>query len=308
MGSFQGVRARAAVLAVAVAAVLPVAVAPAAWGGDPDADVQELPDLAPRPASGFWVYLADTGWFVDQVLEDPLGVFWPEQIEALRFHTGIRNVGDHSFEITGVPGAPQADGSQAIQALQCVQWTGPVIHGAQRTCETTATLGTMSWHAYHGHLHLDDFARYELRYVLADGSVDYSEAGLAAGGEKTGFCVQDGFGRNPDRPPVEINPTMYTPGWDNLTAWYKGCGQPGFFPYVTSIRQGLTPGWLDVYYSSYPGQQVITEGLPDGRYALVTRINPRGVYRETDLGNNVSVALVELYHDDEGKRQARPLD
>jgi hypothetical protein len=306
VGRFSGVRAGAAVLAVAVMA--PLAAAPSAWGGDTVSDGQQLPDLAPILASHFEVTTADNGFLLDPAVQDPADMSAPGAGQALRFHTAIRNVGDYSLEIVGVPGQPHADGSQAVQANQCVQWAGPTVHGVQRTCTQFVALGTMSWHAHHGHLHLDDFARYELRHLRPDGSVDDSAGGLAAGGEKVGFCVQDVVGRHRERTPVTWEHSTHVPGSDGLTPWYVGCGQPGWVPYVTSIRQGLSPGWLDIYFSSYPGQQILVDGLPDGRYALVTRINPNGLYRETGLGNNVSVAPVELYHDETGQRQARALD
>lgn len=216
---------------------------------------QELPNLvpmaptyldigpAPRPATAGVLYTPP-----------PAG-----EPPVLRFTTIVANRGSHPLELLGVPSTEPGRAT----AYQCVAWTGPV-------CRDHVAVGDVSFHADHGHFHVNDFASYELRSVLADGSPDWSAAGLLAESPKVSFCLQDSSDVSAE---------------DESPRRYAGC--PG-------VIQGISPGWADIYDSSLVGQSLPIAGRPDGTYALVYTIDPGSSLVETSTADNTAFSIVEL--------------
>lgn len=195
------------------------------------------------------------------------GTSYYNPIYALRFSTAVANPSGHDFDLLGVPN-PSGDPLNATaQAEQCVKWLGDV-------CLSRQTVGTFAWHAAHGHMHFDDFAMYELRGLDTSGQPDMSAEGLVAGGEKVSFCLED------------VARSEETAGDGNRV--YATC---------SGFSQGISAGWADVYSWWLPGQQILLEGVPDGRYALVITVDPLGQLLESDISDNVSYALIELLED-----------
>jgi hypothetical protein len=54
------------------------------------------------------------------------------------------------------------------------------------------------------------------------------------------------------------------------------------------IRQTLPAGWGDTYRRNLAGQNFDITRVPNGRYLLEMRVNPRGELRETTAANNVA--------------------
>ena len=54
---------------------------------------------------------------------------------------------------------------------------------------------------------------------------------------------------------------------------------------------------MDIYAANTPGQDMDITGLPDGAYALVSRVNPGGVLYKSDVQNNIAITLIELSGD-----------
>lgn len=176
----------------------------------------------------------------------------------LQFTTIAANIGDYPLELLGTP-----TGDPLVwDANQCVSWT------ADRICLERRGAGTMAWHPDHNHFHFDDFARYELRSLLVDGSPDFSTAGLRGDSGKVSFCLQDSTDDDSGRP-----------------QFYAGCA---------GALQGISPGWADVYAAGLPGQGIAVAGIPDGRYALVFTLDPTGRLAESNEADNVSWSTVEL--------------
>lgn len=178
---------------------------------------------------------------------------------VLRFTTIVANRGPRPLELLGMP-SPEPGGATAYQ---CVAWTGPV-------CREHVAVGGVSFHAEHGHFHVNDFASYELRSVLAEGSPDWSAAGLLASSPKVSFCLQDSADVSTD---------------NKSQRRYAGC--PG-------VIQGISPGWADIYDSSLVGQSLPIAGRPDGTYALVYTIDPGSVLVETSTADNSAFSIIEL--------------
>lgn len=109
--------------------------------------------------------------------------------------------------------------------------------------------------ACHGHDHLSDFARYELRDRHGD---------VLAVGRKQGFFL------------VDIAPYCA-----------DGPGGTDYYP-----DQGISPGWSDVYVSSIPCQWLDVTDVPDGRYTLRIEVDSLGIVEQDDvLPDTVSVRV-----------------
>jgi hypothetical protein len=127
-------------------------------------------------------------------------------------------------------------------------------------------VGCFVFHAQHGHWHFEDFARYRL--------VNPRTGRVVATQSKVGFCVVDNYRWRPSVPGSPPN------------AYYTTCD--------ADERQGLSPGWADVYAASLPAQWLDVTGLPSGRYCLVQRIDPGKRIAEVDDTNNVDRTPIRL--------------
>ncbi len=109
---------------------------------------------------------------------------------------------------------------------------------------------------------------YDLEVVDAPGAPD-----LSGVQEKSTFCVRD-----VSRVSQEFSNAP-------ADAAYKVCGRE---------RQGISVGWGDTYFYTYPDQNLNVTGLPSGTYRLSFIVNPLERFREEDRQNNTSSALLEL--------------
>lgn len=112
----------------------------------------------------------------------------------------------------------------------------------------------------HGHHHLTDFARYELR----DGA-----GGVIAVGRKQGFFL------------VDIAP-------------YCADGAPGadYYP-----DQGISPGWSDVYVASIACQWLDITDIPDGDYTLRLEVDSFGLVEQDDVLPDTAAVRLQLQDD-----------
>lgn len=171
----------------------------------------------------------------------------------------------HSQNFGTVPVDLLADDPENITAStvsQCVSWAPDYV------CRERHRVGGFSWHAEHTHFHYQDFASYGLRRLGPDGRPDYSSAGLVGASEKVSFCLMDSTPVADDAVPV---PT------------YAACNP---------IRQGISPGWADIYTSDLPGQEISIDGLADGSYALVVTMDPADhLFESDDTDNRIEVTV-----------------
>lgn len=178
----------------------------------------------------------------------------------LWFDTWAQNLGAVPVDLM----ADDPDNPETSTVSQCVSWTTDYV------CRQRQTAGGFSWHEEHMHFHFNDFAAYALRKVNADGSVDYSDAGLVGVSDKVSFCLLDSQRVQQDSLDV---PT------------YQLC---------SNRRQGITPGWTDIYTADLPGQNFPLTGIADGRYAIVVDMNTAGNVQESDTTDNRVEAIVDL--------------
>ncbi|MEX0930887.1 MAG: lysyl oxidase family protein [Candidatus Paceibacterota bacterium] len=128
--------------------------------------------------------------------------------------------------------------------------------------------GVFLWHQPHLHYHFADFVLYDLKAVDASDAPD-----LSGTQQKSTFCIRD-VSR------VSIN-LQNTPS----EAGYKICGRE---------RQGISVGWGDTYFYTYPDQNLNISGLPSGTYRLTFIVNPEDRFDEVTKSNNTASALIEL--------------
>ena len=122
--------------------------------------------------------------------------------------------------------------------------------------------GTFMWHQEHLHYHFEDFIDYQLELLKADMATTATSSVAQA---KTTFCIRDVDSIN-----TSVDSAFNTPT-------YRVCGKE---------RQGISLGWGDTYYYSYPDQRLPVTGLPAGVYRLSFTVNPRDRFEETRLDNN----------------------
>jgi len=249
----------------------------------------DLPDLVPLPAFAIYVATDAFAYYSDQVTATVNGTDLSAGARrALRFATRIANRGPHSLDIVGVP---RRTGDRrdpvGIDALQCVRLAGPRVRGGERACLAYEPVGSLSYHATHGHFHLDGFAQYLL---LRDrgGRPDTTPPGIVARSEKVGFCMAD-----TDQPGADEDPVVETGGWYQECR-YTAPSIPG------TLRQGISPGWADTYGPGLEGQHLRIDHVPDGLYWIAITINPpqwRTIIsvRETNLANNTSYRRIRLH-------------
>jgi hypothetical protein len=165
----------------------------------------------------------------------------------LKFSTTIWNAGAGPMEVWG---DPSEDGTD-LHVHQVVQ-------DADGRLRPIRPVGSFDFDHRHGHLHLTAFARYQLWTLGEDGPGE-----LVAENDKVGFCLMDNLVVDEARAPAD--------------PVYGGC---------EAEVQGISPGWGDIYVAQLYEQDIVIEGLPDGRYRLVNVANPDGVLAEARLDNN----------------------
>jgi hypothetical protein len=221
-----------------------------------DAD-GSVPYITPTPVT------ADLLERQDLLLPD-LQIAVPEELfiqpgangeREIRFSSHIENRGEGPLSIIG--SVDLESGEIATVQVISTRDGGTVEHKT----------GRFVFDDGHDHWHLLDFMVFELWSIHPDGTL---RERIASTGKMT-FCLVDSYpiGGAPPQTPSE----------------FLSCGDE---------IQGISSGWVDVYNSALPGQQLPITGLPDGRYAIRSVVDPDGLIIESDEDNNDSVAFVDI--------------
>jgi hypothetical protein len=220
--------------------------------GDAEHPTIALPDLAPDVGNDVYV-----GYESIEFQPDGSLLYGPPQ---LYFDTYAQNLGDVPIQLT----ADDAGTISGTTVSQCVSWTTNLV------CRQKQQVGGFEWHDEHKHYHFQDFAHYELRTLLADGSPDDSAAGLISSSPKVSFCLIDSLKVRDDASPLPR---------------YNTCNP---------LEEGISPGWTDIYTSDLEGQMLSLGTHGDGRYALVVALDTSDHLLETNNANNRVIAIVEV--------------
>jgi hypothetical protein len=116
----------------------------------------------------------------------------------------------------------------------------------------------------HHHWHLNHVARYSLWNA--------SKTAEVAPAMKVGFCLEDS-----QHVETSIGPSspVYA---DNVAPYRDFCQQ--YHPYATSLFEGISAGWRDLYSSNLAFQWVNASNVLPGEYWLREDINPLGFVKE----------------------------
>lgn len=212
-------------------------------------DRPTLPSPAPAPESSLSPQAA---WYPDWYPLPPRNVFMDGAVtnRQLRFDTAIANLGPGHVQVRNrvVNGRPVA-----------VQ---DILDGENRIVESKDA-SRFVYFAAHGHNHVDDIARYELREGGPDGPVVQTSS-------KVSFCVEDSF--------------KYR--WASTEASrYPDC-QPDIM--------GMTRDYADLYSANLPGQSFNVTNLPAGVYTMVIISDPLEKFLERSRANNTAWTRLRL--------------
>ncbi len=142
--------------------------------------------------------------------------------------------------------------------------------------------GEVHLHGIHGHYHYESFATTDLWASNAAGA-KLGDAPVT-GGKKVSFCIADiridKWGKKGDGPRTYMAPDCLFPAFSDADGDH--------------YRQGLTPGWADVYDWYIPDQYIEVSGVPDGYYRLEFCADPENSIEETNEENNCLVNHIRL--------------
>jgi glucose/arabinose dehydrogenase len=183
---------------------------------------------------------------------------------SLGFQSAVRNVGAGPLIIDG----RRTSRAPAMTADQLILTSA----GAQRVPNVGELRYVRS--SDHQHWHLLGFDRYELRRA---GTTD-----ALVGDHKTGFCLGDRYRMT----------SRIVPNTPRAKVYRTNCAKNE--PERLTIREGISVGWGDDYKAFLEGQSLPVDGLEEGRYVLVHRVNADGRLRELTDRNNAASVLFEL--------------
>jgi hypothetical protein len=185
-------------------------------------------------------------------------------VRRLRFSSTLADVGAGPLEVVPRPGNRCPKGKRDV--AQAVYQDKNGDHRFERATEHRRVFrqsGCMQFHPAHNHWHIDASAR----YWLTKPGVDIVLAGHA----KVSFCLRDSR-RMPDRKRARV---------------YGFCSR--------DKRQGISPGWGDVYEWFLEGQSLrLPPHLPAGLYCLHQLADPLDLFRESDETDNDSVRALRI--------------
>lgn len=128
--------------------------------------------------------------------------------------------------------------------------------------------GSFTFHPTHGHLHYDNWMRFNLRYVLTNNAV----GDLVVAGAKSSSAILDVQHYDSSLP-----------------------GSPNSSQYFGGYTQGISVGWADVYGATLDDQWIDVTGVPDGHYWLEQVVDPENNIKESNETNNTTRILIDLF-------------
>jgi Lysyl oxidase len=182
----------------------------------------------------------------------------------LGFRSAVSNIGAGPLVIDGHrrTGTPTMTGDQLIDRSD----------GSQSVVRSAGELRYVK-SLTHQHWHLLRFDRYELRRAGSTRALVRDR--------KSGFCLGDRY--QASTPILLATPQpVYT----------SGCGLRN--PGLRNVREGISVGYGDDYGAHLEYQDLPLQGLSDGRYVLVHRVNADHRLRESNYANNEASVLLDL--------------
>jgi lysyl oxidase len=176
----------------------------------------------------------------------------------IRFNGRIHNIGQGPLEIRG---SNPVNGNMTVTGQRIYRLDSSFYddHSAHPQIHFEDTDG-------HDHWHLMGAARFSL----------WNEAGTAqlVPASKVGFCLEDGD-------PVDSFASP-TPTYSETQIQRCREGQPN----ASSVFEGISPGWEDVYGANLPFQWIDVTDVAPGLYRLGAEMDPNDFVRESSNSNN----------------------
>jgi len=189
----------------------------------------------------------------------------------LRFETSLASIGRGPMEVRPNRQIPCRPGQRGASQIMYRDVDGSKFF--KRSVDTTfkrRKAGCMVFHPTHNHWHFEASTFYALRPVT--GEQDRTSAF-----RKTSFCMRDS-----ERVPAQL-------GTYNQPLHYGACSQ--------DRPMGINIGWADVYQSFLDGQSLHlgdTSKVPDGRYCLTIRVDPKESLVESNEDDNLSARSIRI--------------
>jgi len=195
---------------------------------------------------------------------------------CFRFGQAMANVGQGPMDVRY--STPPGDKPEKVAGYQRVYRTDGTFY-------ELPSVGDMHYHPIHTHYHFEDFAVSELWAV--DGQDNLTGTAPVASGRKNGFCAADTelYWWNAEGPKASVQTFPAPRCLDPQTVDPDG---------TAHYKHGISPGWADEYWWALPDQMIEVSGVYDGRYALVTKVDPVNKIREMNDGNNCNLVIVNL--------------
>jgi PKD domain/Proprotein convertase P-domain/Secretion system C-terminal sorting domain len=144
--------------------------------------------------------------------------------------------------------------------------------------------GFMEFHPTHGHIHVENWTSNTLRTTGPD--PDPSTWPVIGQDAKVSFCL------------VNLDNCTSNNGAcvsNSQTIQYTQVGNPGLgVASGCGLVQGIFPGYLDIYYPGYDGQNIPLINLCNGWYNIVSITDPENNMLEMDETNNIAVYPIFL--------------
>ncbi len=228
----------------------------------------------------------------------------------LRFNGYVHNAGPGALDFRGAREKPKVVGKTAKELEEEIavyksreedlpqsleeELSVPAMKLSQRLYTTNEGNPTES-ERYLERPHLEDASAAEMLYSNADGHHHWhlqhvakyslwnaSKTAEVAPAQKVGFCLEDSQH-------VETSVGPSTPVYADMVPPYRRfCRQ--YEPNTTSVYEGISPGWRDVYSRELAFQWVDASDVLPGEYWLREDIDPTDVIKQTGGGTKAEYA------------------
>jgi hypothetical protein len=195
---------------------------------------------------------------------------------------GVRRFvcGTDSFTVAGQQNfsCPNGENPKQIIYQRVYHKNGPAMTSSEREA------GSMTYHAAHGHYHVNDWTTMTLR-LPQTGVSDPREWPIVATGAKIGFCLMD-YGSCTTYNGHCRDTQEYGGGTVMTTPMFPNNGLYGAYGCGTNV-QGISVGRTDIYSESLDMMWIIMmDGLCNGNYWIVAEVDPTNVFAEENDSNN----------------------
>lgn len=158
---------------------------------------------------------------------------------------------------------------------------------------TDVETGTMTYHASHGHQHVNDWSTMSLR-LAQPGVSDPRQWPILATGGKVGYCLINLFTCS-GSPGFCRTSHLYNQGTTLTNTAFGSNYNLGFGDGCTDVRQGIKVGNGDTYSENLDGMWInLMPGLCNGQYQIVMDVDPNDDFLEEDETNNYTWAPFTL--------------